>query len=237
MYFCNQNTTWNVIFKLSLNVEISSCLNISTVQQRYSTTFSPESCTLKRHLERRLLSPLLHLSVFRALPPTFLHTSHSIAVSFCLSSSVVLMLLCCDRFHKGFSLCNTVCPSLCPSPFVSLFLWCHSILTLLSWLCADLPLPLWVSVHLSVSPSALPCLDVFRMWQKSCEPLYLFILVVFLSPADVFPSEWCWKWKSCTSQRSRGWTSCTCEHRTSGDAVTSCLLSVLLFSADISQIF
>lgn len=150
--------------------------------------------------------------------------------------SVFLTLLCCDRFHKGLSLCTRVCPSLCSSLFVSFFLWCRSILTLLLWLCADLPLPLWVSVHLSVFRSPFPSLDVFRMWQKSLEPLYLCISCLSLPCCCFIPTEWCWKWKSCTSQHSRGWTSCTCEHKASGDAVTSRLFfsSVLLFSADIS---
>lgn len=116
--------------------------------------------------------PTLRESVRFRCPCFCIHLA--VCLSFCLSSSLFfLTLLCCDRSHKRFSLCIPVCPCLCTSLFVSLFLWCHSISTLLLWLCADLPLPLWVSVHLSVFLSPFPSLDVFRMWQKSLEPLYL----------------------------------------------------------------
>lgn len=177
------------------------------------------------------------LWICQVLFSTFLSTSCSMSVFSHLVLSVFLALFCFDRSLKGFSLCTPVCPSLCSSPFVSLFLWCHSILTLLLWLCADLPLPLWVSVHSSVFRSPLPSLDFIRMWQKSLEPLCLCISRLSLPCCCCFPSKWCWKCKSCTSQHSRGWTSCTCEHKASGDAVTSRLFfsSVLLFSADISS--
>lgn len=103
------------------------------------------------------------------------HVAESPCLFVCLFLCVFLTLLCCDRFHDGPSLCIPVCLSLCSSLFVSVLLWCHSILTLLPRFCADLPLPLWVSVRSSVFPSLFPSLDVFRMWQKSCEPLYLFL--------------------------------------------------------------
>lgn len=104
----------------------------------------------------------------------------------------------------------------------------------------SVPVCLSRSELLSVSPS-LPLLSPLLML-LGCDrsrvnlSICVYRLSFSLLPM-LFPSEWCWKWKSCTSQHSRGWTSCTCEHKTSGDAVTSCLLSsVRLVSADISQI-
>lgn len=77
--------------------------------------------------------------------PTLLHMSRQIAVHpprppAPLSPCFLLTILCYDRFHTSFSLCVPFCPS-SPrsSPFVSLLLWCHSSLTLLSPLRADLP--------------------------------------------------------------------------------------------------
>lgn len=164
-------------------------------------------------------------------------TCCSVAVSFCLSlSGIALLWQVSQRFlflHRGLSV----------SLLVSLFLQCHSILSWLSWLCADLRLPLQVSVRSSLFPSPSALLDALRMWQKSCEPLYLcisclslaccFFLFVFF-----FLLEWCWMWKSCTCEHSGEWTSCTCEHKTAGNTVTSRFFfsSVVFFSADVSQI-
>lgn len=80
-----------------------------------------------------------------------LHSADSLAAlhcCICLAESpcpphplcFLLTILCYDRFHTSFSLCVPLCPSPArSSPFVSLLLWCHSSLTLLSPLCADLP--------------------------------------------------------------------------------------------------
>lgn len=76
-------------------------------------------------------------------------TCCSVAVSFRLSfSDVALLWQVSQRF---LSLHHSLSVSLLVS--VSLFLWCHSILSWLSWLCADLPLPLRVSVRSCLSLS------------------------------------------------------------------------------------
>lgn len=138
-----------------------------------------------------------------------------------------------------------------------LSLYCIPSISLLVSVCLPLSLVSFqfdITV-LSLCRSASPCLSVclsflmptphlmFFGCDRSRVNLYnsffFFGLAIgcHFSPADVFPSEWSWKWKSCTSRHSRGWTACTCEHKTSGDAVTFCLfLSPLLFSADIPQI-
>lgn len=95
----------------------------------------------------------------------------------------------------------------------------------------------FLSISLSF-PLPSSCLMVFGCDRSRVNLCISFYRLSFSLLLIFFPSEWCWKWKSCASRHSRGWTSCTCEHKTSGDAVTSRLFfpSVLLFSADISQI-
>lgn len=132
-------------------------------------------------------------------------------------------------------------PSLSVSPLVSVCLplslvSLHFDITIVT-LCrsASPSLSFCPFLRLSLSPRLAWCFsDVTEVvWTSvSLYQLSSSLLLMFL------PSEWCWKWKSCTSLHSRGWTSCTCEHKTSGDAVTSRLFfsSVMLFSADVSQV-
>lgn len=173
-----------------------------------------------------LLYPALVECVFACL-----HPCAHVAVSPCLFVSLFLTLLCCDRFHKGFSLCITACLSLCSSPspsFSGVTPFCHDYRD-------SAPICLSLSEFLSVpvSPSPSASLDALRMWQKSCEPLYLCISCLSLACCFFILSERCWMWKSCTSWHSGGWTSCTCEHKTSGDAVTSCLCSSPLLCSSL----
>lgn len=119
------------------------------------------------------LTVLQHSVCFR-LRPTSL---------FLPASSVFLTLLCCDRFHKGFSLSFLVCPSLSMSQFASLCRCCHSILTSPWWLCSISPIP---TVFLQVSPHFHPFLsfhqpNVIEVVQAAVSvPIDSFLLSMFI---------------------------------------------------------
>lgn len=169
-------------------------------------------------------------------PSTFLYCIRGAASS--RLSGFFLTLLCCDRFHKGSSLCVL---ALSVSLLVSVCLPSFSGVTPFWHYCHDsVPICLSLSGFPSISPSfplPPPWLDVSGMWQKSCEPLDLFLLAVFLSPAEDFFHH-----SGAGSEKAVHLSIAGAEHHVPVNTRPPAALSHLvsssrpLFSADSSQI-